>query len=70
MALIALLPIAAPAAAALRTFSCAGMMIEPQGQTQSPKTVRLTIGSPKGVSIDTDGHIVNMPVLSNNRIQL
>jgi hypothetical protein len=56
------------AIAATSELACTGMMLGPNAQTQ--ETVKLTLGSAKGVGVDLGHGFSNAPVVSDNNIQL
>jgi hypothetical protein len=60
----------AHAAEAARQLSCMGNMIEPQGLAPSPKSMRLTLGPARNISIDLGQGYAKARVTSDNKIQL
>jgi hypothetical protein len=70
-AILALMVVAGNAEEGTRQlFSCAGVMIEPAAISQSPKTIRLSIGPSRKVAVDLGQGNVNARVVSDNQIQL
>ena len=53
-----------------RQLTCEGTMIEPAAMSQTPKTVKLTLGRAQKVTLDLGQGAISARVLSNNKIQL
>ena len=53
-----------------RELSCTGLMIEPSAVSQSPKTVKLSLGSAQKVAVDLGQGSINARLVSDNKIQL
>jgi hypothetical protein len=51
-------------------LTCNGTMIEPLALSQSPKTVKLTLGPAQKVALVLGQGIMNARVVSDNKIQL
>jgi hypothetical protein len=58
------------AADAPRQLSCTGVMIEPTAVSQSPKTVKITVGPAQKIALDLGEGSINARQLSDNKIQL
>ena len=53
-----------------RQQTCTGVMIEPTATSQTPKTVKLSLGPGRKVALDLGEGSVNARVASDNKIQL
>ena len=53
-----------------RQLICEGTMIEPAAMSQTPETVKLTLGRAQKVTLDLGQGAISARVLSNNKIQL
>jgi hypothetical protein len=53
-----------------RQLTCEGTMIEPAAMSQTPETVKLTLGRAQKVTLDLGQGAIGARVLSNNKIQL
>ena len=53
-----------------RQLTCDGSMIEPAAISQSPKTVKLSLGPAHKVSLDLGQGVMSARVVSDNKIQL
>jgi hypothetical protein len=53
-----------------RQLTCEGTMIEPAAISQSPKTVKLSLGPAQRVTLDLGHGAINARVVSDNKIQL
>jgi hypothetical protein len=53
-----------------RQLTCEGTMIEPAAISQSPKTVKLSLGPAQKVTLDLGQGAINARVVSDNKIQL
>jgi hypothetical protein len=53
-----------------RMLSCTGLMFEPNGVSQSPKTLKLSLDPTQKVALDLGQGNVRARELSNNKIQL
>jgi hypothetical protein len=51
-------------------MTCTGTMIEPNGISQSPKTVNLNLEPAHKVTLDLGQGAMNVRIVSNNKIQL
>ena len=63
-------PTIAACAEDARQLTCKGSMIEPAGISQSPKTVKLTLGPEQKVTLDLGQGVMDASEVSNNSIQL